>query len=141
MTPADIAQSIPKTAWEQAVFVVLFVIVIALVGVFAYKLLTKTQEFFRSEREELQRFFREQREQDKQEKEELKEGMTGMTLVVKELVGVVTGMDKRLEAHDQMERGLISAWASAQVNASVDKRQKTQPRKKKAGENGADPGI
>ena len=141
MTPADIAQSIPKTAWERAVFVVLFNLFVALLGWFAYKLLTKTQEFFRTEREELQRFFREQREQDKHEKEDLKQGMGGLTMTVDKLVNVVIGMDKRLEAHDQMERGLISAWASAQVNSPEDKRQKTQPRRKKVGENGTNPGI
>lgn len=114
MDTGGLIQSIPFTAWQQAVFVVLFIILVGLVGYIVFKLIDKNQTFFKSEREELQAFFTAQRAQDQAEKDAMRQSVASLTTVVDRLVEVVQDMDKRLEAHDQMERGMLQTWAGAQ---------------------------
>jgi hypothetical protein len=111
-------QTIPFTAWEQAVFVTLFVFfVIALLSWVArenkanrdfQRIEAASREKAQAERDAQWRDFLEtQRETDQQMSKAVKESMDGLTSIISHLVDEVQGNRADFKEHDAMEKAKL----------------------------------
>lgn len=102
MDASTVAEAIPYTAWQQAVFVVLFIIfVIALLAWFS-KENAKTQNFQQKQNESWQQFMREQNDRwqhwlDKSQTETV-DAMGKVTEALERLSAQLDEHDKRVDA-------------------------------------------
>lgn len=106
---------IPYSAWEQAVFVVLFVLlVIALLRWFSSQQ-GKWQEFIQSRDDQWQEFLSHQREVDQERYEGVEESVKNLTKVTSELVKEVQDMRSDFRSHDEMEREVLRKRTRSKV--------------------------
>jgi len=119
------ANIIPFTAWEQAVFVAIFVVfVIALLRWFSNQQ-KQWQEFIQSRDTQWQSFLSAQRATDDQKSEAIAKSLNALTAATQALVTEVQGQRADFQTHDQRE------WAKLdEMSATIHAEPKTQPRRK-----------
>ena len=135
MDASTAAGSIPFTAWEQAVFVALFIIfVVALLGWFSRQS-DKWQKFMMEIDEKWRAFNKEQREENNCAMAEVKDAVSNLTTVTQGLVSEVKEMREAssqfyttFESHDDQAKKILSTVE--QVNAAASGRRATKPREK-----------
>ena len=124
----ETAQSIPFTAWEQAVFVSLFIIFVmsllaALLSWFS-KQSDKWQLFIEASNEKWRAFNKEQREENNSCMAEVNKGLTNLTQVTSELVQTMNETRTDLYQHDQQAKEIKNLVVA--VNTSVTKPKTTR---------------
>lgn len=118
------ANVVPFTAWEQAVFVALFVVfVIALLRWFSGQQ-KQWQEFIQSRDAQWQGFLSAQRASDDQKSEAIAESLNALTAATQALVTEVQGQRADFQTHDKRE------WAKLDEMSAAIHEPKTQPRRR-----------
>jgi len=124
MSEGDVVKAIPFTAWEQAVFVGLFIVLIALILFWVSRENKINRQFQQSEsaaREiaqaardaEWRLFLQQQRENDNQVSEAVKSSLDALTAITRQLVQEVQGQRADFQAHDQKEWAKLDEMSSA----------------------------
>ena len=124
-----VAQSIPFTAWEQAVFVVLFILtVLGLLGWFT-KQSNKWQNFIAQMNEQWRTFNRDQRKENN-------DCMQGLTDVIQQLLMQVKEMreddavfQERFHAHDAQAKIILDKVTNGKPVPATRTRAKPSPDK------------
>jgi hypothetical protein len=130
MQGATIAGPLPATAWEQAVFVALFVVfVMALLGWFTNQQ-KQWQQFIQVRDDQWQKFLREQRANDEQKSEAMTESLNALTAATQALVTEVQGQRADFQAHDQREWAKLDEMSVRIHEPERFLEPKTQPRRK-----------
>lgn len=101
------AAAIPFTAWEQAVFVVMFAIILGVMLDYFTRQQGKWQEFISKRDDQWQEFLATQREVDQDRYDGVNQSVQNLTKVTSELVGEVQDMRGEFRAHDTMEREVL----------------------------------
>ena len=107
MTTATAAPSVPFTAWEQAVFVVLFAVVIWMLLKWFSSQQSKWSEFISKRDDQWQSFLTSQRDIDQERYEGVEQNVANLTKVTSALVEEVQKMRADFRAHDEMEREVL----------------------------------
>lgn len=98
---------VPFTAWEQAVFVVLFVLVVVSMLRWFGQQQARWQEFIGKRDDQWQGFLENQREIDNDRYNMMNQSMVNLTQVTTLLVAEVQEMRSDFRVHDTMERELL----------------------------------
>lgn len=101
------ANVIPFTAWEQAVFVALFVVIIAILLKWFSSQQGKWNDFITKRDDQWQGFLANQRDIDQQRYEGVEQNVANLTKVTGGLVEEVQNMRADFRAHDEMEREVL----------------------------------
>ena len=120
------ASAIPFTAWEQAVFVALFVVIIAILLRWFSTQQGKWSEFISKRDDQWQGFLANQREIDQERYEGVEQNVANLTEVTSGLVREVQKMRADFQAHDEMERELLR-----KAKATVTDEKRRLPRKER----------
>jgi len=124
-----VAQSIPFTAWEQAVFVVLFILtVLGLLGWFT-KQSDKWQDFIAQMNEQWRNFNKDQRKENN-------DCMQGLTDVIQQLLMQVKEMreddavfQERFQSHDMQTKEILDKVTNGKPVTTARTRAKPTPDK------------
>ena len=98
---------LPATAWQQGLFVCLFIVVLVILLRHFGKSQSDWQKFIQERDEQWQKFLTSQRDIDQQRYESVEETVATQTKVLSELVGKVQDLTTDFRAHDAMEREVL----------------------------------
>jgi Na+/phosphate symporter len=107
MSTPTAAPNVPFTAWEQAVFVALFAIVIWMLLRWFSGQQGKWNEFISKRDEQWQEFLANQRDIDQERYEGVEQAVSNLTKVTSGLVDEMQKMRSDFRAHDEMEREVL----------------------------------
>jgi uncharacterized membrane protein YhiD involved in acid resistance len=121
--------SLPFTAWEQAVFVALFVVLVLALLAWFSRQQGQWQNFIQERDEQWQKFLTNQRESDNAKSEAMTESLNALTAATQALIVEVQGQRSDFQTHDKKE------WARLdEMSASLHTgERKTQPRNRNSG--------
>ena len=124
----DTVELIPMTAWEQAVFVVLFIVLVVVLIRWFSTQQEKWQQFMNDMNASWQRFIESQRKEERETLDNLKKSVGDLSVVTSSLVQEVREMRVDLRDHDTVVGSRIESIVKAGQPV------KTRPRKDVGGD-------
>ena len=124
----SVAAALPFTAWEQAVFVAMFIVFVGALLAWFSKQSDKWQKFMFDIDEKWRTFNKEQRKENNCSMTEVKDAVTNLTTVTQGLVSEVKEMREAsskfydaFESHDDQAKKILSAVEKTQPRSRVSK--------------------
>ena len=102
------AEVIPQIAWEQAVYVCLFIVLIVWMSTWFGKLSDKWQAFIEASNANWRRFSQEQREENNCAMGDVKKALSDLTTVTGKLVQTVDEMRTDIYDHDSQAKEILA---------------------------------
>ena len=121
----EISEVIPYSAWQQAVFVVLIIILVVWLLAWMSKQQKTWQDFIAGRDDQWQLFSREQHKDSNEGLGDVNKSLADLTMVTGKLVQTVDEMRQDICQHDAQAKEILKA-----VNGNV---QKPAPRPRKSG--------